>query len=319
MTDEGVNNRGKKVPTKKSPPAKSFGGQSMVAPLRRVIVKRPREAFRNSGEIMAQWKDLAYTGPPNLEKAEEEFARLVSILRDNGTEVLFLPEDDRTGLDSLYTHDPALVTDAGVILFQTGKKARRGEGPAMGDALKNWGIPVYGVVAGGATTEGGDMIWVDRKTLLVGRSFRTNSAGVEALKPLLKPLGAEVIAFDLAYWSGPGDVLHLMSFISLLDQDLAVVYRRLMPVALYECLQARNIELVDIPEEEFPTQGCNILALAPRKLVMLAGNPITKTRLEKAGCTVFEIEGREIALKGSGGPTCLTRPLLREALVKERS
>ena len=193
------------------------------------------------------------------------------------------------------------------------------QGPALGDALKKWKIPIYGFVGGEATAEGGDMIWAGRKTLLVGRSFRTNAAGIDALKTLLKPLDVEVRDFDLPYWSGPGDVLHLMSFISLLDQDLAVVYRPLMPVGLFEDLKARGVELIDIPEKEFPTQGCNILALAPRKLVMLEGNPITKARLEKAGCTVLEFRGQEIAFKGSGGPTCLTRPLLRAESAKERS
>jgi N-dimethylarginine dimethylaminohydrolase len=166
-------------------------------------------------------------------------------------------------------------------------------------------------VGGAATAEGGDMVWLDSRTLVVGRGFRTNAAGVAALRELLAPLGVAVIEVHLPYGNGPGDVLHLMSLISLLDRDLAVVYRRLLPVPLFELLSARGIELVDIPDREYPSQGCNVLALAPRAVLMLAGNPETRRRLQQVGCAVQEYEGSEISLKGSGGPTCLTRPLLR--------
>jgi N-dimethylarginine dimethylaminohydrolase len=283
----------------------------MVGPLRRVIVKRPRQAFRDRAAIETQWKDLNYSGPPDLAAAEKEFDAFIRVLEESGAEVLSLPADDRTGLDSLYTHDPFIITDAGAVIFQTGKIARRGEGPAVGDALKAWGVPVLGVIGGTATAEGGDLLWLDHDTLAAGRGFRTNAAGVAALRKLLGPLGVEVIAFHLPFWSGPGDVLHLQSFISLLDADLAVVYKKLLPVPLYEILRERKIELIEIPEEEFPTQGCNVLALAPRRAVMLERNPLTKKALEAADCVVQVIKGDEIAFKGSGGPTCLTRPLLR--------
>jgi N-dimethylarginine dimethylaminohydrolase len=284
----------------------------MVAPLRRVIVKRPREAFRDDTTIAAQWKGLGFTAPPDFQEAENEFSALVRILEKNGAEILYLPADDRTTLDSIYTHDPALVIDAGAILFQTGKIARRGEGPALGDALKKWGVPVLGIIDGPATAEGGDMLWLDRKTLCVGRGFRTNAAGVNALRSFLKPLDVDIIDFPLPYWNGPEDVLHLMSFISLLDSDLAVVYRRLLPVPFFELLTERKVELIDIPESEVATQASNVLALSPRKVAMLEGNPVTKSRLEEAGCTVCAFKGDEIAFKGSGGPTCLTRPLFRD-------
>ena len=283
----------------------------MVGRLRRVIVKRPREAFRNKAAIEAQWKDLNYTDPPDLAGAEKEFDAFVRVLEGSGAEVLSLPADDRTDLDSLYTQDPFIITDAGAVIFQTGKIARRGEGPAISDALKAWDVPVLGVIDGTATAEGGDIVWLDHKTLAVGRGFRTNAAGIAALRKLLNPLGVEVIAFHLPFWSGPGDVLHLQSFISLLDADLAVVYKKLLPVPLYEILKTRKIELIDIPETELSTQGCNVLALAPRRAVMLERNPLTKKALEAADCVVQVIKGDEIAFKGSGGPTCLTRPLLR--------
>ena len=155
------------------------------------------------------------------------------------------------------------------------------------------------------------MVWLDRDTLLVGRGFRTNAAGIQGLSELLSPLGVNVIPVELPYWNGPADVLHLMSFISLLDHDLAVIYRRILPVPLFELLTARGVQLVDVPEEEYDSLGCNVLAIAPRNVIMVRGNPVTRSRLESAGCQVFEFDGSEICLPGAGGPTCLTRPLLR--------
>ena len=283
----------------------------MVGPLRAVIVKRPEQAFRNSATIDKEWKELAWTRRPDPEIAAQEHRKLVSLLEAAGAQTNFLPMDDRTGMDSLYVHDPVLITDAGAVILQTGKIARRGEGPAMQDALESWGVPILGVVEGGATGEAGDMIWLDSRTLLVGRGFRTNQPGIEWLSALLDSLGVTVIPVPLPYWTGPEDVLHLMSFMSLLDTNLAVVYRRLLPVPLFELLVERGVDLVDVPEAEYMSLGCNVLAVAPRQLIMVAGNPLTKSRLEAAGCSVSEFEGTEICIPGAGGPTCLTRPLWR--------
>lgn len=283
----------------------------MVASLRTVVVKRPEEAFRSLSTSPGEWQDLAWLRPPNPEVASREHAHLVSLLHAAGARALFLPEDSRTGIDSLYAHDPVLITDAGAVILQTGKIARRGEGPAFADALKGWGVPILGSVGGDATAEAGDMIWLDSRTLIVGRGFRTNRKGIESLTAILGPLGVSVIGIPLPYWNGPEDVLHLMSFISLLDSDLAVVYRRLLPVTLYELLQEREIDLVDVPDEEYMTLGCNILAVGPRQLIAVSGNPVTHSRLRAVGCHVSEFEGSEICIPGAGGPTCLTRPLLR--------
>lgn len=283
----------------------------MVAPLRSVIVKNPAAAFRNQATIQSQWERLNLLEPPQYELALQEHEFLVRLLRESGAEVLFLDADDRTNLDSIYTHDPGIITEAGAILFQTGKELRRGEGPAMADALRGWGIEILGTIEGKGTAEGGDLVWIDRQTLLAGNGFRTNAAGISALRSLLAPLNVKVIEFHLPYWQGPADVLHLMSFLSLLDDDLAVVHRPLMPVPLYELLQSRGILMIDVAPEEYDTLGCNVLALAPRDLLMVEGNPITRARLQEAGCRVQEFSGREIAYKGTGGPTCLTRPLLR--------
>jgi len=285
--------------------------QSMVAPLRRVIVKRPEEAFQNEATIQQQWSDLGYLRAPDFRVACDEHARLVALLRAFGAEVLELPADPRTGLDSLYAHDPVLVADSGVIVFQMGKNARRGEGPAYADSLKRWGVPIRGVVEGTGTAEAGDMIWLDRRTLLVGRGFRTNSPGLSALSALLEPEGVRVIPIPLPYFNGPQDVLHLMSFMSLLDDNLAVIYRRLIPVPLFEFMSQRNFQFVDVPDSEYDSMGCNVLAISPRNVLMIRGNPITRSRLQAAGCTVSEFDGNEICIPGSGGPTCLTRPLLR--------
>ena len=283
----------------------------MVAPLRRVIVKRPEEAFRNEQQIEREWQGLAYTRPPDLARASHDHARFVSLMAEAGAEILYLPAEDRTGLDSIYAHDPVLITDRGAVIFQTGKVARRGEGPAVAEAFPRWDVPILGFIEGAATAEAGDMIWLDQETLLAGRGFRTNAAGIQQLSALLLPLGVQVVPVELPYWNGPQDVLHLMSLISLLDEDLAVVYLRILSVPLFELLTARGVQLIDVPEEEYPTLGCNVLAISPRNLVMVRGNPITRSRLESAGCKVSEFDGTEICFPGAGGPTCLTRPLLR--------
>ena len=288
-----------------------YGCQSMVAPLRRVIVKTPQAAFRSQATIDSQWKELNFLSAPDFNRAVTQHSAFVKLLEAEGAEVLHLDPDDRTNLDSIYTHDPAIVADAGAIVFQTGKELRRGEGPALADMCRKWDIPVLATLEGEANGEGGDMVWLDHHTLMIGRGFRTNAEGIAVLRSALEPFGVRVLDFHLPYWSGPSDVLHLMSFLSLLDQNLAVVHRPLMPVPLFELLETRGIQMVDVAAEEYETLGCNVLALAPRRVLMMEGNPVTRSRLREAGCEVLEFAGSEIALKGSGGPTCLTRPLLR--------
>jgi N-dimethylarginine dimethylaminohydrolase len=283
----------------------------MVAPLRRVAVKRPREAFGSPERIDRQWRELGFRAAPDLARAEREHEALVGRLREAGAEVLCLPEAEQTTLDSLYVHDAGLVTDQGAVVFRTGKPQRRGEGPALAAALAAWGVPVLGEVAGEAAVEGGDTLWLDANTLAVGRGFRTNAAGIAGLRRLLEPAGVEVLEAHLPYADGPAGLLHLQSAISLLAGDLALVHRRWLPVPLFERLEARGVRLVDVPEEEYDALGCNVLALAPRSALMLSGLPRTRERLEAAGCRVQTFDGEEIARKGNGGPTCLTRPILR--------
>lgn len=290
---------------------KGVGSQSMVAPLRRVIVKRPAEAFLEAAKIEAEWRDLAFTAPPDLLRAAAEHEAFVALLQRAGAEVLYLPVGQGTTLDSIYTHDPAVVTEAGVVVFNTGKPQRRGEGPALRAALEAWGVPVLGEVAAPAMAEGGDLLWVDAKTLVAGRSHRTNAAGVARLRELLAPLGVTVVESGLPSWRGPSDLLHLLSLVSPVAEDLAVVYRPLLPIPLVDLLEERGFRLLDVPEEEFLGMGPNVLALRPREVVMLRGLPRTSAALRAAGCIVHEYAGDEISHKGGGGPTCLTRPLLR--------
>ena len=283
----------------------------MVAPLRRVIVKRPSEAFRSPEKLEAEWRDLGFGALPDLARARDEHAAFVALLEGAGAEVLTLPEAAGTTLDSIYVHDPGLVAEAGVVTFNMGKPQRRGEGAALRAALATWGVPVLGAVEAPATAEGGDMLWVDRHTLVAGRTYRTNAAGVRRIRELLSPLGVDVIETGLPSWNGPEDLIHLLSLVSPVAEDLAIVYRPLMPIPLLELLEEKGFRLLDVPAEEFPRMGPNVLALAPRRVVMLRGLPRTRAALEGAGCEVIEYAGDEISLKGNGGPTCLTRPLWR--------
>lgn len=285
--------------------------QNMVGPLRSVVVKRPKEAFRSSAAIETEWKALNYLRPPDLPIATHQHREFVSLLEDAGAEVRCLPAAEGAGLDSVYVRDPVLITDAGAVILQTGKSARRREGPAIAETFRNWGIPILGKVDGPGTAEAGDMVWLDARTLLVGRGFRTNAAGIEQLTALLQPLGIRVVSVHLPYWNGAAEVLHLMSFLSPLDTDVALVYRKPLPVTVFELLSERRIRIVDVPGEEYESMGCNVLALSPRNVVMASGNPVTRSRLEAAGCQVAEFDGSEICLPGGGGPTCLTLPLER--------
>ena len=286
--------------------SKTYGGQSMVAPLRRVLVRRPDEAF--AVDDPERW---SYTGRPDLEAARREHDDLVETLERAGAGIVFHHAPQPELADSIYVCDPVWMTDAGAVVLRMGKPARRGEEAPMAARLEELGVPIAFRLDGEATAEGGDLMWLDETTLIAGRGFRTNAAGVEQLRAGLAPSGVTVLAFDLPYFQGPHVCLHLMTFISPIDRDLAVIYPPLMPVGLWRLLAERGIGTVEVPEEEFSTMGSNVLALAPRRCLMLEGNPRTRRRLEAAGCEVTTYRGREISLKAEGGPTCLTRPILR--------
>jgi N-dimethylarginine dimethylaminohydrolase len=278
----------------------------MVGPLRRVLVRPPDSSFADADPII--WH---YAGRPRLPAARGEHARFVEILRKSGAEILEHESPQPGRADALFVHDPAIVTDQGAILLRMGKELRRGEEESLGSALEAFGVPILGRLRGKATAEGGDLLWLDHDTLAVGQGFRTNAEGLAQLKRLLHPLGVRVVPVPLPFFQGPAACLHLMSLISLLDRDLAVVYLRYLPVPFARELRDRGIEWVEVPDEEFATMGPNVLALAPRDVVVLRGSPVTRRRLEAAGCRVQSYRGVEISLKAEGGPTCLTRPVLR--------
>ena len=283
-----------------------YGSQSMVDTLRRVLVKRPDEAF--AIDDPALWH---YSGRPNLEIAQQEHDALVRILREAGAEVLFHDEVLPQLADSIFVHDPALVTDQGVVILKMGKELRRGEEAAMARRLEQLGVPILCELDGEARAEGGDLVWIDHDTLAVGQGFRTNEEGLNQLREALEPLGVYTLPVPLPYFGGPEACLHLMSLISMVDHDLAVVYPPLLPVPFWRHLRERGVDLVPVPDEEWETMGPNVLALAPRKCLMLEGNPVIRRRLEDAGCEVLTYKGDELSLKAEGGPTCLTRPILR--------
>jgi dimethylargininase len=283
-----------------------YGSQSMIAPLRSVLVKRPDENF--AVEDAAAWH---YTARPNLEIARQEHDALVELIRQSGAEVIYHNDPQPGRADAIFAFDPALVTDHGAVMLSMGKQQRRGEEAAMARKFEELGVPILFTLHDDARAEGGDLLWVDHDTLAVGQGFRTNEAGLQQLREALEPIGVTVIPVELPYFTGPEACLHLLSMISIVDELTAVVYPPLMAVSFWQELQRRGFKLIEVPEAEFMTMGPNVLALAPGKCIMLEGNPITKSRLEDAGCAVMTYKGNEISLKAEGGATCLTRPIWR--------
>ena len=249
---------------------------------------------------------------PDFLKAKEEYNKFEDLLRNEGTTIQYFPKDDSVSMDSIYCRDAAIATDQGMIICSMGKPARINEPAAEQRAFETQNVKILGQVQSPGTVEGGDVAWLDEKTLAVGHTYRTNEEGIKQLKWLLNPSDVTVVMVPLPHYKGPSDVFHLMSILSPVDHDLAVVYSPLMPIAFRNDLINRGYKFVEVPEEEFESMGCNVLAIAPRKCIMVRGNPKTKLLLERAGCTVFEYDGNEISVKGGGGPTCLTRPILRE-------
>ena len=288
-----------------------MSAQSEIAAVRRMVLKHPREAFVSDLSIARQWRDLGYLGRPELHRAVDEFDALVELLEGFGIEALFLPRDDDVGLDSLYVRDAAVATDDGLILCNMGKDERRTEPGALERAVGEWGLPIRGAITGDGILEGGDVVWIDDRTLAVGRGYRTNEEGIRQLGEILGDSIDELIVVPLPHYRGPNDVFHLMSVLSPIDRDLALVYSPLLPVPFREWLLARGTWLVETSEAEFDSLGCNLLTLAPRRCVAVAGNPVTRGRLESEGVEVHVLRGQEMCLKGLGGPTCLTRPLER--------
>ncbi|MBY0121427.1 dimethylarginine dimethylaminohydrolase family protein [Bacillus sp. S/N-304-OC-R1] len=283
----------------------------MYKQLRTVIVKHPNEAFKSQEHLNKEWERFNYLEEPNFAEAQKEYEEFLSILRKHVDTIEFLPASDEVGLDSLYAHDPVKFTGKGAMILKSGKKLRQNEAVIYKQFLQEKNIPIIGELTGDAVADGGDIVWLDDRTILVGRGYRTNDEAIRQIKEMTKDLVDEFIVVQLPHDQGENECLHLMSFISMVDSDLAVVYSRLMPVFMRQLLVEKGIQFVEVPEEEYLTLGCNVLALAPRVCVIPAGNPSTKEQLLAAGATVYEYQGREISYLGTGGPTCLTCPVVR--------
>ena len=292
----------------------AYGGQNEVGRIKRIVLKHARDALVSQEFIDSQWQALGYTSPVNYDAAVREYDAFVSLLQEHVHEVHFVHSvhsSDSVGIDSIYVRDASLITGRGAILCNMGKEARRGEPAAMGEFYREIGVPVLGAITGDGYVEGGDVLVLCGSKIAVGRGYRTNDEGIRQLRTLTAGTVDEIIVVPLPHHKGPSDVFHLMSFISPIDHDLALVYSPLLPVPFREWLLAQGIKLVEVPDEEFETMGCNVLALAPRKCLALDGNPVTRARLEAAGAEVLTYKGDEISRKGAGGPTCLTRPIQR--------
>ncbi len=278
-----------------------YGVTSMTAPLRRVAVRAPAAA---SDFAHAHWAQ-----PLDVELLIDQHAQFVGILQGLGCDVVELPPLE--GLpDSCFTYDPAFTISDGVITLRAAKEVRVGEGERLAADLAAAGVPTVASLTGSATADGGDMFWLDDTTLAVGRSYRTNAVAVAQLEEILRPRGIRVEVYDVPHDQGPEWCLHLMSVVSPVREDLAVVYERLAPVAMLEELRRRGVELVAVPEVDWLSLGCNVLATAPGVVVMASGNEATGEALAARGCEVHVYAASEIS-KGEGGPTCLTRPIWR--------
>ena len=283
-----------------------FGGNSVYLPLKRVIVRKPTKDFSDANPT--EWN---YTSHPDLSEALSEHNFIVNLLEKYGAEVIYHDENLPGKADSIYVFDPIYMTDFGAIILKPGKQLRSGEETALKKLISKLDIPIILELSGSAKAEGGDMLWVDENTLAIGVGFRTNTEAVKQIKEVLEPRGIEVKYFDLPYFEGPKSCLHLLSTVSIVDKDIAVIYPRLMPVGFYQLLVDKGFKFAIVPDNEFLTMGPNVLAIAPKLCLMIQGNPETQTALENLGCTVHTYKGDEISLKSEGGPTCLTRPILR--------
>ncbi len=286
---------------------RDYGGNSMVWPLKRVLMFPPVPPADEP-----TWKDFGYLRPMNHLQAVREHEALRQLIADAGVEIVAGEIDDGRLQDAIFPFDPSFITNQGMIVCRVGKTLRSDEGRLAEEVASDLGIPIAGRIEPPGTLDGGDCLWLDERTMAIGRGYRTNQSGIDQMSAILKRESVEVIPVGLPHWHGPAECLHLLSLISMIDDDLAVVYLPLLEAGFVQLLQERGVNLVEIPEHEFVTQASNVLVTAPRTCIMLRENPETAGRLIAAGCTVTFYDGGEISHNRTGGPTCLTRPLLRE-------
>ena len=275
-----------------------------------VAIRSPLSSFVNDEKITNEWASLRFHAKPNLKKAIIEYNYFKSFLEEDEIKIIELPSSDKLTLDSIYTRDSIVVCDSGLILCNMGRSSRTPEAEENFKTLADNGYKIAGQIKSPGTLEGGDFIWIDNKNAAVGLGPRTNSEGIRQLKEILGP-EIDLHIVNLPDPDHPDDVLHLMSIISPLDKDLAVIYKPFMPESFLKWLTKLGIEFIEVSEAEYPLMGCNILATAPRSIIMLENLPEIKDKLEKIVCKIRFYKGDEISRKGEGGPTCLTRPLIR--------
>ena len=286
-----------------------FGVSSMTATLRKVAVKKPGISIIDADPNL--WHYGEDFNPKKIPNIHKEF---VKKLEESGAEVYWMPENDKGIADAIFTYDASLMTPTGAVLMSPGKALRKGEQSLHSDFYKSLGIKIIGAVEGDGRAEAGDTLWLDEKTLLIGRGFRTNQSGAKQVEEIISSMGIDVHVFDLPVYLGDAACLHLMSLISLVDTRIALVCLPLLPVRLLELLEIKGFKLIDAPYEEFKrsnTLSTNILAMAPGECLMLSGLPKTRNALIRAGIKVEVFDGNELCIGCEGGPTCLTRPLLR--------
>lgn len=286
---------------------------SDVGPWNRILVRHVRDGFVDDASIDSQWRGLNFTERPDFSKALDQYELFVDALRCSGAPVHLCSgavQGGALGLDSIYVRDASVMCAKGAILCRMGKPQREAEPAALAECYRSLGIPIVGAIEAPGTLEGGDVTWLGPRLPAVGRGYRTNDEGIRQLRALLGDTIDALLVAPLPHYRGPGDVFHLMSILSPVDHDLAVVYSPLMAVTFREALLGLGYTLVEVPTEEFDSMGANVLALSPRRCLMVEGNPKTRAALERAGAEVLVYEGSEISLKGGGGPTCLTRPVV---------
>ena len=288
-----------------------FNCNNMVDPIKKILLNHPKNAFFNQKKIDSEFKELNFLDAPDYNESLNEYEAFIDILKSQNIELYFLDENSTNTIDSIYAHDPFIISNDGAIICNMGKKNRVSETENIKIFLKNNDIPILGEISAPGKLEGGDIVWIDKHNIAVGIGYRSNIEGARQLGEILSGIVKNVIPVPLPHWNGPNDCLHLMSNLSPIDSNLFLIYSKLLPVQFIQYLKENKIELIEVPFEEYETMACNVLAIAPKEVIMLEGNPITKKLLEKENVIVHTYKGSEISLKGAGGPTCLTKPFLR--------
>ena len=288
-----------------------FNCNNMVDPIKKILLNHPKNAFFNQNKINSEFKELNFFDAPDYNESLNEYEAFIDILKFHNIELYFLDGDNTNTIDSIYAHDPFIISNDGAIICNMGKKNRISEIENVKIFLKNNEIPIIGEISAPGKLEGGDIVWIDKYNIAIGIGYRSNIEGAKQLGEILSGCVKNIIPVPLPHWNGPNDCLHLMSNLSPIDSNLFLVFSKLLPVQFIQYLKENKIELIEVPFKEYETMACNVLAIAPREVIMLEGNPITKNLLENENVIVHTYKGSEISLKGAGGPTCLTKPFLR--------